>query len=202
MRVYTSTRVSRKFAAIFEWSHRRFNSCPMKDQTAFSVLLTRLLCRRPLTHANHKQRTQHVHDVQCDGPSLMPTIQQRTQHAHDVPCDGLRSVRSSCLAKKRTDCAYDAAGNRRPTAVTLKQRTEVSKVKLGALKEIIAALCSASDPNAAIVVARWLLADGCVQEVVRTLQVRDTISFVRFARVSPSIVSAPNTRPQMTLTAL
>ncbi|KAF2145521.1 uncharacterized protein K452DRAFT_295142 [Aplosporella prunicola CBS 121167] len=70
-------------------------------------------------------------------------------------CDGRRPVCSSCIAKKRPDCVYDAAGDQRRTSA-LKLRIKDLERQNADLKDIVAGIGLAPDRDQAISIAQHL----------------------------------------------
>ncbi|KAB2580377.1 Nitrogen assimilation transcription factor [Lasiodiplodia theobromae] len=80
---------------------------------------------------------------------------QRRKHK----CDGERPTCTPCLARNRTDCAYDADGDQRRTSA-LKSRIETLSRQVEDLKDIITGIAVDPDPQRACATARQLAADG------------------------------------------
>lgn len=99
---------------------------------------------------------QRKSKVGCD--TLQQAAQRDETDVNAVQCDGIRPICSSCVAKRRTDCAYDAAGDQRRTAA-LKQRIRALEKQAVDLKAIISGICLSTDKDAAILVALQLQAD-------------------------------------------
>ncbi|EON61493.1 hypothetical protein W97_00708 [Coniosporium apollinis CBS 100218] len=99
---------------------------------------------------------QRKSKVGCD--TLQQAARRDETDVSAVQCDGIRPICSSCVAKRRTDCAYDAAGDQRRTAA-LKQRIRALEKQAVDLKAIISGICLSTDKDAAILVALQLQAD-------------------------------------------
>ncbi|KAJ9647965.1 hypothetical protein H2199_001742 [Coniosporium tulheliwenetii] len=112
---------------------------------------------------------QRKSKVCCDALKQAP--QRNKTDVNPVQCDGIRPTCSSCVAKKRTDCAYDAAGDQRRTAA-LKQRIRALEKQAIDLKAIISGICLSADKDAAILVALQLQADEfrSLDQAASTLQ--------------------------------
>lgn len=96
---------------------------------------------------------QRKHKVRWDPP------RHRWRSGADVyaagQCDGARPVCSQCAARKRSDCAYDAAGDQRRTSA-LKQRIRDLETHARDLQDIVAGIGSATDKETATAMARQL----------------------------------------------
>ncbi|KAH7053501.1 hypothetical protein B0J12DRAFT_698679 [Macrophomina phaseolina] len=103
------------------------------------------LSRRPKSTQSKRSIITHVACQPC----------QRRKHK----CDGQRPVCTSCLAKSRDDCAYDATGDQRRTTA-LKTRIQDLRRQAEDLKDIVRGIVAAPDHEAAFATARMLVAEG------------------------------------------
>ncbi len=84
---------------------------------------------------------------------------QRTLTESVSKCDGGRPVCSACIAKRRPDCVYDAAGDQRRTTA-LKKKIQHLEQQTGDLKDVIASLMSVSGRVDAHALVQKLQLDG------------------------------------------
>ncbi|KAK7548802.1 hypothetical protein IWX49DRAFT_48455 [Phyllosticta citricarpa] len=117
---------------------------------------------QPLEKPKGRTPRVHVTDVACT-----PCQNRKSK------CNGGRPTCSSCLARGRTDCFYDTAGDQRRTSA-LKETNQRLKQENQNLKDVIKEICAANDTASAIEIARRLPAEGFqnVEEVVDLLKRR------------------------------
>ncbi|OJD37374.1 fungal specific transcription factor domain-containing protein [Diplodia corticola] len=107
---------------------------------------------------------------------------QRRKHK----CDGERPTCTPCLARNRSDCAYDAEGDQRRTSA-LKGRIETLSRQVDDLKDIVTAIAVDPAPQRACETARQLAADGFLNtaQAAHALRAQLRTSFPRRPKTPP-----------------
>ncbi|KAH7012023.1 hypothetical protein B0J12DRAFT_706023 [Macrophomina phaseolina] len=128
-------------------------------------------------------------DHHDSGPAQRPKANRRRTHITPVACqpcqqrkhkcDGARPICTPCVARQRTDCFYNVAGDQRRTT-SLKQRIRDLESQTQGLKDILAGISRANDHDAAIELAQQLVANDFrnTQEVSHTLRRDENVIIV------------------------